>query len=110
MRLAIAVSALALASCNEDARICHTPPTEAISGDWDGCANRWAYRLAQSPDPARVVAEAVVTACGDTVAWQVNNAEAGEDRQQLSQDLMRSLEGFALYYVVQARAGNCKVP
>lgn len=113
MRAVIALTSLALAACNQseqDDRICHTPSSAAISGDWDACANRWAYRLARSPDPAIVVAKAVATACGDTIAWQVNNADEGEDRQQLAADLMRSLDGFALYYVVQARAGKCDIP
>ena len=113
MRVLLSLSFLALAGCNQsqqDDRICHTPPTAVVPGDWDACANRWAYRLAGSPDPAKVVAEAVATACGDTVAWQVNNAEEGDDRRQLAADLMRSLDGLALYYVVQARAGKCDIP
>jgi hypothetical protein len=71
-------------------------PEERETGLAIGCVHRWSYRLAQSREPADVVARAVVDgACEDTVrktearAFYLNKA---------------------LYHVVQARAGRCKVP
>lgn len=92
-----------------DDRICSAAPATVEPGQWASCIHRWAYRLAKSPDPAEVVAKAAVAACSDAVAWQVNNAKP-EDRTQLLADIMRSAPDWALFRVVQARAGSCDIP
>lgn len=112
---AVVLAALMCAGCNErqqtaraDDRICLTPP-EQTQGAWGSCLHRWAYRLARGPDSSRDIAEAVVTACADAVAFQVN-AAAPNERVQLLADINRSAPGIAFYHVVQARAGHCDIP
>lgn len=92
-----------------DDRICSNAPDIPVQGDWAGCIHRWSYRLAGSPDPARDVADAVVAACGDAIAWQIN-AAAEPEREGLASAIMDSAPKEALFRVVQARAGNCGFP
>lgn len=99
-----------------------TPGGDAAA--FDDCLHRWGYRLAKSDDQADVVAQAVIAACTpilsrwnqttlsaqppgtpDTavslVTGQTGNTPA--DRYDMGQ-------AKALFYVVQARAGNCAAP
>ncbi len=114
--LGVAVTlSVALIGCNRvpnNPKICLEPPTlqadldmfgasgiapvEREIGLANGCVHRWSYRLAQSREPADLVARAVVDgACEEPVR-------------------RTDARGFylnkALYHVVQARAGGCKVP
>lgn len=96
--------------------------TEAAA--FDDCLHRWGYRLARSDDAADLAAQAAVAVCAPVLArWnqsslavvaprasdsavslvtgQTNNTAA--DRYDMAQ-------GKALFYVVQARAGNCAPP
>lgn len=102
---------------------------EAEQANLNGCLHRWAYRLAGSTDPAPVVADAVLGACWDAMIYQ-NGTELDYQIDQMKRgrpgfdiSLVRtgqtvSLEAKnyeenrakALFHVVQARAGNCKVP
>lgn len=144
---AFAVSALALAtnSCSvmSDSKICATPPpldaspqaiSDANSKQADpyyqqtmatDCVNRWAYRLAKSPDPAPVVADAVMGACADLVfrlAYAQENDSKRRGKNENGFDSFTGLEANryaltakemrrqALFSVVQARAGKCGVP
>lgn len=122
-RSLLALSGLLASSCGQignsqsDDRICATPPTEIAQGAWGDCIHRWAYRLARSPDRAETVAEATVAACGDAIAWQINNADESNlsaagaaGRIALSNEIMASAPKLALFHVVQARAGNCDIP
>jgi hypothetical protein len=124
---------------SNDGRICTTPPPLDISGNpegnrvnpgWqrqnaDGCVHRWAYRLAGSPDPATTVADAVMGACQDTVFRTALAKDADQQKRQeptggfdteTGQDVnsyaeqWRELRNQALFNVVQARAGHCKIP
>ncbi len=71
-------------------------PEERETGLANGCVHRWSYRLARSREPAEVVARAVVDgACEETVRRT---------------DARAFYLNKALYHVVQARAGRCKVP
>ncbi|MBO9518070.1 MAG: hypothetical protein J7493_08380 [Porphyrobacter sp.] len=115
MRYAVAVLLLALAGCDgakdnrtSDNRICSTPP-QPVSGDWNGCIHKWAYRLAVGDEASEIVAEAVVTACADAIAWQVNN-EPENQRTMTLEAINRSAPKIALFRVVQARAGGCQIP
>lgn len=68
--------------------------------------------LAKSPDPAKVVAEAVIDACNDVANYRANGTKLGPsatDREQYKNALLVG-EANALFRVVQARAGNCSVP
>jgi hypothetical protein len=76
------------------------------------CVHRWAYRLAGSRDPAKVVAEAVVDACNDVANYYPNGAaltSSDEDREQYKA-ARQVAENDALFRVVQSRAGNCAIP
>jgi hypothetical protein len=114
MRLTAQVAALTLTACSAgspsgpDDRICSTPAAQT-PGAWGTCVHRWSYKLAGSPDPARVVAEAAVTACADAIAYQVNEA-AADERLELSTQITEAAPGIALFHVVQARAGRCEIP
>lgn len=123
-RYLLALGALALSSCEQatgaDDRICETAPSDIAQGDWGPCVHKWAYRLAGSRDPARVVADAAVTACADAIAWQVSHADLSiiqgegmperQARIAFGEQIMESAPKIALFRVVQARAGNCDIP
>lgn len=116
-RLAI-VTVVALASCQQpnkaDERICLTANATVSQGDWSACVHKWAYRLARSPDPAKVVAEAAVEACEDAIEWEITEGRIGKlgpaAKAALTQKLRETALKQALFRVVQARAGNCDVP
>lgn len=111
----IAAVALVISSCGgraNDPRICSEPRTQERDielwgklppddlarnmGFAEGCVHRWAYRLAAAKEPAEVVAKAVTEgACRIAVS------------RTPYPDLYR---GEALFHVVQARAGRCKIP
>ncbi|MCZ8282255.1 MAG: hypothetical protein O9286_08440 [Aquidulcibacter sp.] len=113
--LILTLSLLPLASCDlPDGRICGASPpsTDLVDvGDVSkgmlsnrdrakNCVNRWAYRLAKSGDNAKIVAEAVVAACrNDILAANVEQEKF----------VLAHYEQDALFFVVQARAGRCKV-
>ena len=92
-----------------DSRICNTPPPEEAVSTWGACVHRTAYRLASAPEPARDVAEAVVTRCAPPIANQINNARP-EEREALGAAILRDAPKFALMYVIEARAGHCAIP
>jgi hypothetical protein len=100
--------------------------TPALTGDaaaFDDCLHRWGYRLAKSDDLAETVAGAVVAACAPALArWnsatvaqpstgpdQAISLVTGEPSTTLA-DRYQSAQSKALFYVVQARAGNCAPP
>lgn len=111
----IALVALALAGCQQaqkaDDRICLTAPSEIAPGDMKACVHKWAYRLAQSSDPAETVAKAVATACND-VANYAAKKQGGTDQEIFENyaSARQIAEVDALFRVVQARAGHCEVP
>jgi hypothetical protein len=87
----------------------------------DDCVRRWSYSLASASDPADVVAEAVVVACGAVVSrW--NQASLSRPLNGEGISLATGLpsnplaehgtfaQGRAVFYVVQARAGQCAPP
>jgi hypothetical protein len=91
---------------------------------FDDCLHRWGYRLARADeDAADLVATAVVSACAPAlVAWNqttLGQAQTGPDEaislvsgetSSTIADRYDSAQSKALFYVVQARAGNCAVP
>ncbi|HTX50207.1 MAG TPA: hypothetical protein VME40_12560 [Caulobacteraceae bacterium] len=90
---------------------------------FDDCVHRWGYALAPSRDPADVVAQATVSACGPILSqWsqQVMGSDQGaapESRRAQAEaasnpmaQQIRMAESRALFYVVQARAGGCAPP
>ncbi|HEX4197505.1 MAG TPA: hypothetical protein VHZ26_08685 [Caulobacteraceae bacterium] len=91
---------------------------------FDDCIHRWGYALAPARDPADVVAQAAVNACGPIIgAWsqqaesQGANAQPTDYRSRrqaappnpMAQQIRMS-ESRALFYVVQARAAGCAPP
>ena len=135
---ALGCAAVGLTACNQPARtnanICvdfktakapsATPGAPGADGAArvDECVKRWAYSLASSPDDAMVVAEAAKAACGAQLSsWnqQIVN-QPGADGESVSimtgepTTPLAEHNGFAerraLFYVVQARAGNCAPP
>ncbi|MCR5876503.1 hypothetical protein LRS10_21570 [Phenylobacterium sp. J426] len=91
----------------------------------DDCLHRWGYTLAKSEDDAPAVAGAVVAACSAPLArWnqQALNAAAGAGQALEAPSLLTGeptnpiaehgvfAQGRALFYVVQARAGDCEPP
>jgi hypothetical protein len=95
---------------------------------FDDCIHRWGYALASARDPADVVAQAAVNACGPiAAAWsqqamsQQPNAEPTSYRYRVRMQQpqaqmspqaqqIRMAESRALFYVVQARAAGCQPP
>jgi hypothetical protein len=73
------------------------------------CVERWAARLAASPDPAPDVAEAVVTgACGVAIASLQEMSEQESPEEGGSGNISVAYwRGRALFITVQTRAGNC---
>lgn len=94
----------------------------------DDCLHRWGYTLAKAEeDDAGAVAQAVIAACSAPLArWNqqslTNAAAVGGDRSMEAPSLLTGeptnpiaehnnfAEGRALFYVVQARAGDCDAP
>lgn len=94
----------------------------------DDCLHRWAYVLSRGHDPADVVAHATLEACSTSLAsWsqQVGggSSQDEEDQSRYSRrggrgqqapnpmaQRMGMVNAKALFYVVQARAGNCALP
>ncbi len=88
---------------------------------FEDCAHRWGYALAAGRDQAEVVAQAVVAACsGQLAQWnqQTQTPQGGTEAPglttgqptDLTSDHAQYAQGRALFYVVQARAGNCAAP
>ncbi len=95
------------------------------SAAFDDCIHRWGYTLAPARDPADVVAQAAVNACGPILSAWSQQAMGGEPQpsyrgrgrgepSQMSmspqQQQIRQAESKALFYVVQARAAGCAAP
>jgi hypothetical protein len=91
----------------------------------DDCLHRWGYALAASSDPADQVAQATVAACASTLSrWnqQAMPAAAAPGAPAEAPSLITGepttpaaerhayVQGRALFYVVQARAGKCAAP
>jgi hypothetical protein len=87
----------------------------------DDCLHRWGYILARSHDPADLVGRATVAACASTLStWnqQTLGQPGADDALSLTTGQPMSPIGAhadfaqsrALFYVVQARAGNCAPP
>jgi hypothetical protein len=90
---------------------------------FDDCLHRWGYRLARSEDPADVVGQATVAACAPALSrWNAATMSApavgpdtavslitGESASTLA-ERYSTAQSKALFYVVQARAGNCAPP
>ncbi len=96
------------------------------AGAFDDCIHRWGYTLAPARDPADVVAQAAVDACGPIIAAWSQQATSQEPAEQPSRyrsresqqaqppspqaQQIRMAESRALFYVVQARAAGCAPP
>lgn len=93
------------------------------SAGFEDCLHGWAYALAPSCDPAEVVAQAAVEACGDRLTqWNqaalAQNPDAAQSAPSLTTgqptDAISShaqyAQSRALFYVVQARAARCAPP
>lgn len=90
---------------------------------FDDCLHRWAYRLARSDDPADVVGQATVAACAPALSrWNASTMSGPTVGPDSAVSLITGETGTtigerygmaqskALFYVVQARAGNCAPP
>jgi hypothetical protein len=124
MRLVWIALAAAVSGCGllPDSRICSTPPpldltelagpsAKPVVTIADECIHRWAYRLRKSDDEARTVAEAVVALCEEPITAQGNALASVYSDGSGAHDWVRARSlRLALGHVVQARAGNCKVP
>ena len=133
---AAGLAAIALSACSgqtatgSNGKICadfktKAAPTAGLSADAaavDECTRRWAYSLASSRDDAGTVAEAAAAACQTHLArWNqaalsqpaAGDAQAslitGEPTTPLAEH-NNFTHARALFYVVQARAGNCAPP
>lgn len=138
MRVLIGGLMVALAGCgalpNDDICTATVPleATEAIGGGAkppkviaEECVHRWGYRLAGASDEANTVADAVVEACREPMARYAaemadqtlalvpaneRNRLLGDARRLSVESARTNLKEKALFHVVQARAGHCKVP
>ena len=134
----LCLGALTLSACQQgsnqmasNGKICidfkQAKPPLAASGTADStaldtCVQRWAYALASSRDDAEVVADATVAACGAQLARWNQASLAQPNAESESASLMTGQpttplaehnafsHARALFYVVQARAGNCAAP
>lgn len=102
------------------------PSTTVIAADpsqsVDDCLHRWAYTLAGGKDTADVVARGVTAACAASLStWnQQVMGQGGTGGDALSLTTGQPIgpigahaefaQSRALFYVVQARAGNCPAP
>jgi hypothetical protein len=134
----VGLAALALSACSQgpssmasNSKICvdfkqAKAPLATTGADGAGaveqCVQRWAYSLASSGDDANTVAEAAVAACHTqlsrwnqaTLSQPAGDGEAaslitGQPTSPLAEHNAFS-HARALFYVVQARAGNCAPP
>ena len=96
------------------------------AGAFDDCIHRWGYTLAPARDPADVVAQAAVDACGPIIATWNQQATSQQSTEQPTRyggresqaaqqpspqaQQIRMAESKALFYVVQARAAGCTPP
>lgn len=135
--LIVTVACAGLAACSGDRRpvagVCKPfPAANAAPVAPDGaagledCLHRWAYTLAGGPDDAGSVADATVAACTAPLSrWNQQSLAAAASDGGAPQDATSLLTGEptnpiaehrnfaadrALFYVAQARAGNCKPP
>jgi len=92
----------------------------------EDCLHRWAYTLAAGPDDAGTVADATVAACtAPLTRWNQQSLSAAAASPDQAGEGLSLLTGEpsspiaehrsfaadrALFYVAQARAGNCKPP
>ncbi len=131
----VCLAALSLGACERgmasNTRICadfkaaKAAPTFATddgAGPLDECVKRWAYSLASSGDSAETIGDAAVAACATQLArWNQQSLSApggiGEGPSLLTGETTTPLgehnalaHSRALFYVVQARAGNCAPP
>lgn len=98
--------------------------TDGAAGLED-CLHRWAYTLAGGPDDAGTVADATVAACTAPLSRWNQQSLAAAANESAPQEATSLLTGEptspiaehrnfaadrALFYVAQARAGNCKPP
>ncbi len=109
--------ALGLGACEQGAKnVCGTlpkmlPGVVAKSADDQrqvlySCMERWAARLAASPDPAPTVARATIAACDEARLYYADWLE----RDQTPPDKATTREYWterAIFIAVQTRAGNC---
>lgn len=97
-------------------------PADEGAGPLDECIKRWAYSLASSGDSADEVGGAAVAACSTqlsrwnqaTLAGPNGDGEGpslttGQTTTPLAEHYTLA-HNRALFYVVQARAGNCSPP
>ena len=142
---ALALAAMGLSACSDhDGRLAANPricadfkatstaqagvPAIAASDaatPVDECLRRWSYSLASARDPANVVADAAIAACGTALSrWnqtaigqpgavsgsvQALSLTTGEPTNAMAEHSAFA-RGRALFYVVQARAGHCSPP
>lgn len=98
------------------------PPGADPSAAVDDCLHRWGYTLAAAADPANVVAQATVAACGPSITtWnrtsvatggqpvEAPSIVSGQPTNPIAEHFNFAM-GRALLYVVQARAGHCEPP
>ena len=131
---AVCLASLTLAACDRsmasNTKICadfRAPKAASVTtddgaGPLDECDKRWAYSLASSGDSADTVGAAAVAACSTQLArWNQQSLNApggvGEGPSLLTGETTTPLgehntfaQSRALFYVVQARAGNCAPP
>ncbi len=131
----VCLASLALGACERgmasNTKICadfkaaKAAPTFAVedgAGPLDECVKRWAYSLASSGDSADTVGDAAVAACAaqlsrwnqQTLGTPGGDAEGpslitGQTTTPLGEHSALA-HSRALFYVVQARAGNCAPP
>ena len=135
--VSLCLAAIGLTACNEhgglasNSKVCVDFKQNKVAalitgaegaGPVDECVKRWAYSLAGSHDTAGTVADAAVAACNVQLArWnQQTLSQPGSDMEAASLTTGRPTTplsehatftaGRALFYVVQARAGNCAPP
>lgn len=100
------------------------PAVGGEAASFDDCLHRWGYRLARADeDSAETVGAAVLSACASALAvWNQSTlglAQTGPDEavslvtgesSSTFADRYASAQSKAVFYVVQARAGNCAPP
>jgi hypothetical protein len=114
--LGLACLSIALVGCDRlkigDDRICSTPPAllESNRADPATCVHRWAYRLAAGSEATATVADAVVGGCRETIIRQAMQSSSSPDEfEEILAGTRSRFKEEALFYIVQARAGNCPI-
>jgi hypothetical protein len=109
--------------------VCNTPPPVDVAASTTvstpseqatltkSCIHRWSYRLSNAPGSNSEIAKAVIGGCREALMRERNlyldsskDGMTSAELETLKLKLEADYTELALFHVVQARAGHCKIP